>query len=127
MRRSKAGVFKLLRSVAKGWVNKVGAYGMASTQLYWAALLLEAVAPHVLSWWVFVDDFCWLLPMRGPGGNQLVAGLRDAPPRAQSADGQYRHGGGATHHEGLYSHIKDGSVPHYSGRPPKVVRTQPSS
>ena len=49
------------------WVNKVGAYGMASAQLYWgrmAALLLRiiyAVFPDIDWGFVFVDDFAWLL------------------------------------------------------------------
>ena len=49
------------------WVNKVGAYGVASAQLYWgrmAALLLRilyALFPEVDWGFVFVDDFCWVL------------------------------------------------------------------
>ena len=48
------------------WVNKVGAYGMASAQLYWgrmAALLLRILYYlfFMVDWaFVFVDDFCWL-------------------------------------------------------------------
>ena len=49
------------------FINKVGAYGMASAQLYWgrmAALLLRLcymVFPQIDWGFVFVDDFCWLL------------------------------------------------------------------
>ena len=49
------------------WVNKVGAYGVASAQLYWgrmAALLLRLLYyafPEVDWGFVFVDDFCWIL------------------------------------------------------------------
>lgn len=47
-------------------MNKVGAYGVASAQLYWgrvAALLLRLCYlffPHVDWGFVFVDNFCWL-------------------------------------------------------------------
>ena len=53
------------------WVNKVGTYGMASAQSYWgrlAALLLRilySLFPQVDWNFVFVDDFLWLLCIKG--------------------------------------------------------------
>ena len=61
------------------WVNKVGAYGVASAQLYWgrmAALLLRLLYysfPEVDWGLVFVDDFCWLL--RSTNCNSLTPAL----------------------------------------------------
>lgn len=53
------------------WINKVGAYGVASAQLYWgrlAALLLRLIynkmVPSVDWRFIFVDDFCWILRQR---------------------------------------------------------------
>ena len=62
-------------AVNKGhyWINKVGAYGMASAQLYWgrtAALLLRLLysAFPMFPWhFVYVDDFAWILPKQEDG------------------------------------------------------------
>ena len=71
--------FQVAQLEDEWWVNKVGAYGMASAQLYWgsmAALLLRILYylfPQIDWGFVFVDDFCWLL--RLPTGPQFTAAL----------------------------------------------------
>lgn len=57
----------MAQTEGKWWINKVGAYSMASAQLYGgrlAALLLRLLYKMVfqVGWgFVFVDDFCWVL------------------------------------------------------------------